>query len=470
MIDPSCNGVFVSTTGSDSNPGSQAAPVQTIAHALDLALMKGKFVYACTDGEFKESVTLKAGISLFGGLDCKAGWKYVGGTTKTTLTGDTDKPVLTITAPAMSGAGLATVADFKIIAPDSTAAGASSIAVWVDGGSAAFARCDLTAGTGAPGVDGTPLMASPAPAGFDGDIGVAACFPGITHKGPAGKLISCPSADSSAGGNGGDGGAAQMMSSLPAGSNGGDGNPGNAATGKGGIGEDKAKMLSCQRGGDGHAGTDGESGAGATVPGVLSERAYVGTLGASGKFGKPGQGGGGGGGAQSGKADCSSAGGSGGGTEVLGASGGSGGTGGCGGTGGSGGGAGGASIALVSLNASLILTQVTLQAGVGGKGGKGGDGQVGSNGGKGGSFGSGSGLSNSCEGGLGGKGGNGGSGGGGLGGPSIGLAYTGTAPKIDEQQITISKGGQGGLGGAGNMTANGGKGADGIAEKLHAFE
>src|SRR5689334_4542816 len=59
-------GVFVSSSlGMDANGGSKAAPVQTLAHALEVAA--GKPIYACAE-DFAGSVTLSAGVAIYGGL------------------------------------------------------------------------------------------------------------------------------------------------------------------------------------------------------------------------------------------------------------------------------------------------------------------------------------------------------------------------------------------------------------------
>jgi hypothetical protein len=69
-----------------------------------------------------------------------------------------------------------------------------------------------------------------------------------------------------------------------------------------------------------------------------------------------------------------------------------------------------------------------------------------------------------CKGGLGGKGGSGGPGGGGAGGHSIGVAYTGDGPTIDETtnfDVSQTNGGMGGLGG--DQGAKDNNGANGQA-------
>jgi hypothetical protein len=454
-VDDAC-GLFVSSSqGQDSNAGTKGAPLKSLQQALDKA--NGRPVYACAE-ELSGSAKLAQGMVIFGGLDCAQGWAYVGGTTKSALTGDADQVALTITSTASK----TQIADFAITAPSATTPGSSSIAVVVDGAiDVELLRCDLAAGDGPSGEAGTQLADDPSLNGEAGTNGAGACDLGA-HTGPTGKTKMCPSGGMSVAGSGGDGGQLMMMTLQPAGS-GKDGSPADPAQptkGKGGVGEGEGSATSCDDGTSGASGAAGEAGAGATGIGNLTEGGYSGVKGSDGTAGKPGQGGGGGGGAKGGlNINC-------GGTitDVIGASGGSGGTGGCGGAGGGGGGAGGSSIALVSRRAQVKLTSVTLRAGKGGDGGKGGDAQGGGGKGFGGNPGTQAGTAKaSCRGGDGGQGGPGGPGGGGQGGHSLGVAYTGSAPRIDPTQITTGAAGQGGPGGMGNSTADAGKGADGVA-------
>ena len=60
------NGVFVSPTGDDANPGTMAQPCQTIEAALDLAQPAGKTVFVAA-GEYQED--LWSAVSLCGGYE-----------------------------------------------------------------------------------------------------------------------------------------------------------------------------------------------------------------------------------------------------------------------------------------------------------------------------------------------------------------------------------------------------------------
>lgn len=456
-------GLFVSSSSGDdtSGDGSQAKPLKTLAAAVEQATAKGMPLYACAE-EFSGSVVLANGIALYGGLDCANEWVYAGATKKSVLVGDADAIALTIAKTA----GGAEVVDFTIQARDAANAGGSSIAVLVEQVTAELVRCELVAGNGAKGADGAPgdPNGMPATAGVAGNNGVNACTdadgtpgPDTTLSGGAQVTNECGS-DVSIGGNGGNG-------NVP---NGGGGDAGQTGTaGQSGAGEPAAGMWDCVPGsGQGTSGSSGEAGlpgAGAMAPGLLSASGYMGTSGGAGTSGKPGQGGGGGGGAKGGMI-CAP-----GNMTGSGASGGSGGAGGCGGLPGQGGAAGGASIALVSLNASVTLTDCTLSSSQGGDGGAGGDAQAGGAGGDAGKGGAGAGVSNpACDGGKGGKGGNGGPGGGGLGGPSLGIAFSGTAPlKEGQTSVTAGTAGIGGPGGSANVAMN--AGADGIAAEQQEF-
>lgn len=439
-------GIFVATTGDDGAEGTQAAPVKTLAQAIQLASSKGaKAIYACT-GAYAESIELPGGVSLFGGLDCMAGWTYKDAMTRSSLTGDANKIPLKIT-----GAGTVNIGNFDVTAVDATDAGGSSVAALVDGTAVSWTAVRLVAGAAMNGADGTtpdPVGATdPMDPTIVGNVGVVACSMGATDN-PGGMEKANPTCNTAIGGAGGTG-------LVDTGSAGADGQPlpnPNPAPGNWGLGGTGAGNLPCQAGQGGLIGTDGAAGTGATGLGTLSAAGFVGAAGADGTPGTPGQGGGGGGGAK-GKAGC------------AGASGGGGGAGGCGGPGGLGGKGGGSSIALISLNASMTFKGVDLSTKAGGNGGNGGDGQNGSFGGYGGVGGLGTmGTLKGCTGGDGGAGGFGGKGGGGAGGHSIGIAFSGTAPVLDG--ATVQKGAAG-TGGTGMDAA--GNGAAGVSVDTQSF-
>jgi hypothetical protein len=432
VVDPLC-GVFVSITGKDAADGTQGAPVQTLAHALDLA--KGKPIYACAGATpFKESLVVPAGTVIYGGVDC-ASWKYVGDQKQTQLNGDDGKIALTL----QMGASATEIFDLYVMAGAASGPGASSIAAVVDKATATFTRCTLVAqdaGDGDPGASGGD-QAAQATGGTKGDD---AGLSGALGGGAGGPNPAC----SLQGGNGGNGGA--IMSG-----NGQDGLAGD--NGNGGVKGSGDTGAGCNLDGDpkGSNGMSMSFGAPIQGPGTIDTKGYHGVDGKPGTDGTNGTSGGGGGGS---KATMT----------AHGAGGGGGGAGGCGGKHGEAGKAGGSSIALLSLSAKVKLTDCKLVTGKGGKGGDGGDGQFGQLGGKAGDGGMGAaGAGTACNGGKGGDGGNGGNGSGGLGGHSLGIALTGTKPTLDDAtkgSLLPGTPGPGGLGGRMDADMNHGPGGN----------
>jgi hypothetical protein len=443
-------GVFVSSSTGDDSPesdGSQAKPFATIGKALGSA--KSGPIYLCAE-TFTEAVQLKAGATIYGGLDCASGeWTWIGPTKKSEIS-----PEAGLVALVLDPGVAATVEDVTLRAKDAVEAGGSSIAVIATSGAELdLARCDVETGNGKDGAAGDAFAMSAAPGGM-GNAGMDACS-GPMIFGGGSVTNSCDEADpnDSISGSGGIGQEAI----------GGAGSPGTPlGTMNGGTGQlDDAGM--CTSGAAGDDGTAGTPGTGAQGTGTITAQGYAGPAANPGDKGKPGQGGGGGGGAKGGTgagkcADMASAGG---------ASGGSGGSGGCGGAGGKGGQAGGASIGIVSLGATLVFADVKITTKNGGKGGDGGAGQLGGMGGPagaGGSKASAASLKDGCSGGPGGKGGAGGKGGGGAGGPSIGIAHTGEAPDIKSATTSLGTPGSGGAG-----EGDTGSGAPGLAEVTRSF-
>ncbi|MDC0684353.1 PGRS family protein [Sorangium atrum] len=448
-------GVFVAASGNDGSAGTKAEPVKTLTEAIARAADQRTAVYACAEA-FAEVVEVPASATLFGGLDCANGWRWIGEEKKTIVA----PGVEAIPLKLVRGEGAMRIEDFSVRASDAQAAGSSSIAVLAAGATVELTRCELIAGNGANGADGEDAPSEAAMQGPRGEDGASACSdldasgaPDETLAGGAQVESVCGDGALSIGGAGGVGNV----------SNGSDGatSQGTAETARGGLGESVTGAWDCagaepNGGGDaGVSGGAGDAGVGASGNGTLSASGYAGVSGGAGGAGKPGQGGGGGGGAKGG-AICPGA------ATGAGASGGSGGAGGCGGLPGRGGGAGGASIPLVSVEGKVTLTDCSLKAGSGGKGGAGGDLQPGGSGGVGGLGGMGVGGSNpACDGGRGGKGGNGGPGGGGLGGPSLAIAFRGEPVKQEGKTVLMAgTPGAGGPGGSNNVASNGG--ADGV--------
>ncbi|WP_437953842.1 hypothetical protein WME98_26440 [Sorangium sp. So ce296] len=431
-VDDAC-GVFVATGGDNASDGAKDAPVKTLAAALALAEQNGtRRVYVCAE-TFKEVVEVKSGVTIYGGLDCTAGWSF-SPEARSAIEGPADEIGLTLA----EGASGAKVRSFAVRAASATVAGGSSIGVAVADVEAKLSQVDVIAGDGMDGAKGETPAEAPqagAPAGavsnacdlvFGGEAGVTTCEDGETRGGPGGRGGS-PGIDEGNGQRGEDG------APLP------EENPNNR--GLGGIGQTDA-AGECEAGENGKSGDPGVAGDAGTAT-VLTLDGITGGDGDDGTNGKKGQGGGGGGGAKAGlfcPAGAST-------VEGPGASGGGGGAGGCGGKGGGGGKAGGSSIGILSLGTKLVLIDVTVAVGKAGKGGDGADGQNGANGGAGASGGTASEKPPSipgCDGGRGGRGGAGGPGAGGRGGHAVGIAYAATPSEAPAVQFTPGTAGNGG--------------------------
>ncbi len=448
-------GVFVSSSkGFDiAGAGSKIEPFKTLAAAVARAAEDTKRVYACAE-IYSETLTLPAGVMLYGGLDCNKKWLYSG--SKSTLTAGPDEVPLKV----VGSAGPASATDFIVQAADAKKPGGSSIALIVAQATVGLTRCTILPGKGAPGKPGSTPMdnvgsSDPSDPTIKGNNGVDACDSGSQSFGGDSKENPfCPLA--TGGSVGGSGGVGTIL-------NGGGGvastaTPQTALGGKGQQNSDPSWGCAVGTGTTGMNGFPGDDGAGATGDkglGKVDASGYVGVSGKDGSDGKHGQGGGGGGAAK-GKANC------------AGASGGGGGVGGCGGKGGKGGMAGGSSIGIVSVGAMVSFVDVNILVGTGGEGGVGGDGKAGGAGGLYGLGGQGSKVVPytlpGCQGGAGGTGGGGGKGGGGRGGHAIGLAMTGSVMP-DTKGVSFVKGTPG-LGGKGGLM---GDGDPGVQADVQAF-
>jgi hypothetical protein len=471
-------GVFVSPSlGVDDAVGSKAKPFKTITAAL--AVVTTQRLYLCAE-EINESITLKPGFRVYGGLSCSTGWGRIE-EAKTVLTADPGVIPLTVAGdvttdpeetpfdpnkipdagdPPIKEPEPLLLEDLQIVAKDAVEEGGSSIAVLAYDAVVRMNRCRIEAGNASDGRPGEGVIEA-ATQGPPGNPGKAACSADTVLGGDE-VANRCPMVMTpSVGGTGGLGttSGGSGATGLPdLGQNG----------GTGGIGATMTRP--CGTGAVGASGAVGTAGEGALGPGSIGRSAaggkagYKGAPGKDGALGSPGQGGGGGGASLGGTApdkcvDMASDGG---------ASGGSGGAGGCGGAGGKGGGPGGSSIGLISLNTKLELDQTTVVVKKGGKGGDGGAGQPGGVGGVGGVGGEspmGSVLLPGCAGGEGGPGGSGGRGGGGQGGHSIGIAFTGRSPPGLGVSIQVGTPGAGGAG-----EGQGGSGAPGKSPKTLRFE
>ncbi len=415
--------VFVAPSGKDSAPGTQAAPLKTIAKALELAHAASKKVIAC-NGTYDEQLKLSTSTNLFGGFTCPSDpnpWAYDSG--KKAIVAPSARGLALSVA---TGAAAVVIADFEFDAKDGVDPGESSVAAFINASTnVSLIRLKLAAGKGVDGANG--LLS---PVAFP----LAFALSGHSAAGNTGglaDLVMCPAGGSTIGGKGGDGGVATV-------------GPGSNGTPDLGVGKGGSQGDSCNAGG---AGGDGANAAaqpaasGAAQLGAITPVGWSPTPGTDGLPGTPGQGGGGGAGSSTG------------------GGGGGGGAGGCGGAPGTGGKAGGASIALLVLSSTLGLNEldlVTKDAGKGGNGAAGQDGQ--SQSGSGGLQ-----VPDGCQGGKGGKGGAGGAGGGGAGGVSAGIVSRGAAPVPDlKTHISTGLAGTKGVGGL----AGSNDGIDGKAQAI----
>ncbi len=417
---PGSCGVFVAEGA--NGVGTQASPFGSIVAALAVATPAGQPVYVCS-GQFSESLTVSEGATVYGGIDCSAGWHWVAtpSAAQRTLVSPTSGVPLVV-AHDPSASTVAHVFGFTFHAPAGAAAGESSIAAIVQAAPVKFEQCRFEAGAGKDGTDAVQNGAAAAAGGF-GNNGEAVfqttCSPdqtGTLDGGAAKSNPSCPASIGGAGGKGGDGSGSDGLFGA-------DGAPLDAAQapkGKGGKGQACIAMLCpvCEIGHDGIDGGDGGKGAAGIGTGALVGTTFVGVSGGPGGDGTIGGGGGGGGGARS--------------TDGCRAdSGGSGGAGGCAGVGGPGGTFGGSSIALAIVDtANFTFVGCTASSVQAGRGGNGAPGIVGAMGGAGGLGGDHNVTlaytTDACSGGKGGKGGDGGHGGGGSGGHSVGLICVNT--------------------------------------------
>lgn len=429
-----CGPIYVSTSGLDSNPGTRALPMRTVAAAVVAASLYSprRDVYVST-GTYAGSITTDGAIRVFGGFD------------PTTWARTSLRPTLQNTGPTL------------YVDPLTTAAGTTSFSQF--------------------------LLTSFPPAGLgQSSLTVVKRNANSTLSFKDSCSVASTSATSGAGGTHGGGGSP--------GANGNPGQPGNSNGSSGGAGG--AAPVGAAPGGAGGAGgyntgsgQTGAAGSGASPggtggssspcfaggnPGQNAPNAAAGSNGAPGSGGPPlqpgasgsngtiGNGGGGGGGGGGGQQDifCNA---------DRGGGGGSGGAGGTPGTLGSGGGAGGTSAAIILLGGTVTTDASTsVSSASGGAGGSGGNGGTGGTGGTGALGGPGADDAGpGGRGGNGGKGGDGGPGGGGGGGHSLGaFRIPGTTVSFGGSVVNASAG-VGGPGGTTPAGAVGGTGTSGTS-------
>jgi hypothetical protein len=440
--------IFVSATfGDDANLGTIEAPMRTLGAALLAAKSRTPVrpVYIA-GGAYPETVTLVAGVPIFGGFDDMNGWSRSAAAGDRAVIGGGPVAVWSV-----GDEGATWIDRVEIRGADNYTSGAHAIGLAALDStiSTDLTNCVVTAGhnlvpgrTGGRGANGPDL-----PGLNGGNGGPGACDD--TIAGGTGGTPGTPGAGALPGFEGGFGGTGGRYEVVK----GNDGTFGNrnfvdvTPGGQGGF--------RCSVGNPGDDGTPGAAGAtGATGSGAT---AFFG-VGGTGSTGRPGDGGGGGGGGGGqvnnqpvGSCACIlCVGGSGNG-------GGGGGGGGAGGSGGLGGEPGGASIGIFARNKTVTVVASTITAGDGAPGGNGGAGGLGGLGGAGGSGGSVclSEVGRGGDGGAGGRGGAGGVGGGGRGGHSLGTfsEFNGTVFLNFSSSATAGAAGPGGgsaPGGAGD--------------------
>ncbi|MCA2980460.1 MAG: hypothetical protein INH37_19490, partial [Myxococcaceae bacterium] len=433
------NGVFVSLTGDDTNPGTRDDPVFTIAEGVRKAEQQGKRDVYVAGGTYQGPLVLTglSGRTIAGGyLPTASRWLRTS-TTSSAIIGGNPALVIADAGAAQADAGVTvqffTVRGDNATGQDTLGRGRSATGARVQNSQQVrLELLSLFAGNGSSGADGVNgVRGDDGSAGADGvagllnDPSVLPYLCGQTNPRPQASLGGA----SACGRPGGAGGRPGYYGSASPGSTpSGIGGTGAVSTpgGNGGASEAGMSVPASMNGAAGANGTMGSHGAGAAQLGSFSgSGVYTPSSGVAGLAGLHGNGGGGGGGG-------------GGGCQYVelaffnacrcwtwGSVGGAGGGAGCGGTGGQPGRSGGGSFGLVVSNAQVIARQTTVRAGNGGAGGDGGAGAAGGTGGAGGS----SSFAPNAQytagrGGSGGRGGNGGSGGhggGGSGGPSIAL-------------------------------------------------
>lgn len=430
------NGVlFVSDSGSDASPGTQAQPLRTVTAAVAKAAASSPpFTVDVAGGTYGEGqgVPVTSGITIAGGFDPST-WAQPG--VQTT--------VISGSPQAVSATGATSVLLEDLTLQGDTPAGAAQSAYGlheINGSDVSLQGVTVSAQNGTAG--------TPGPSGLAGQNG---------SNGSSGGNGQASGGCTSSYGTGGGGGASPVGASGgrggDGGCSGGNGNPGSSGTGaqggsggNGGAGDNEAEANGAP-GNDGAIGAAGTSGAGASNTLADASASWAGADGGNGTNGTDGSGGGGGGGGGALTTGCPFTC-----TYNGGAGGGGGGGGGQHGTAGNGGQFGGGSFGIYLWDSTVTVQGSDITAGNGGAGGSGGNGGSSGRGGGSGAGGTGSnGSGNGGLGGFGGFGGTGGAGAGGAGGPSIGIFQGGSSIVATDASDTITYG-TGGAGGRGGMS------------------
>ena len=460
--------VFVSADNGDdeANDGlTPDSPLASITAGLQAATDNDRVHVLVSGGTYTEAVTLRSGISIYGGYDAADGWARDTANQITRIEADADDfSADTLHFKTVSASGITdpttldhlTIAGIDASAAATAAPGASSYALWArDSDALSVTNNKILGGKGAKGKDGEK-----------------------------GTTASC---SEHAGGTAGGSGAQDSPCGLPSNSTaaaGVSGLPTQSGGGSGGLGgthacmQDRANCTDALDGADGLDGAPGAHGAnGETATdahGSVDTGNWVPSPTTAPADGARGAGGGGGGaGANCEDSDspcnllfCPD-------NVDVGGSGGSGGAGGCQGTAGENGQSGGGSFGIFAVDSDLTVEETDIDLGHGGNGGIGGNGGDGADGTDG-VDGQGGETNDAGEGGWGGDGGDGGNGGagaGGCGGPSIGLAMSEST--IDQSSLSINQAtgeaGEPGQGGTRTAGGNAEDGCTGTRKATHDF-
>lgn len=480
-LDSDCDGidgdvdtaVFVAPGGGNAaGCGTLASPCGSIQVGISRAASLGKPDVLVRQGVYSGTVTLSAGVSLYGGYAPGFGSRATGPSANaTTIAGTANVPVRgTSQSVGMIADGVSstTVADLTVQAPSASGttsgSGRSSYGVIAADSTLSLRGVKVIAAAGAagsPGGTGVSASQTAAPAGAtggDADEFVTACDDSSHGSGGGGS--QAPGLSQTRGGDGGDGGEMDttcketlgVIYCDPCDATAGDPG-GNAAvtvsvSGTGGPGG--GTCASPTSGFDGRV-VHGAAGSGGVAGGHLEQDFWYANRGGTGGLGADGGGGGGGGGS----GGCDS------GTDSYGAGGGGGGAGGVRApSAGSGGGGGGGSFGVYLIDSALSISGSEIDRGNAASGSAGGDGGLGQPGGAGGPGGDGTFNGDSKPGGEGGDGGRGGSsggGGGGAGGISFAIYRSSGSSAVTTSQTTVIGGGAGGSGTGGTvLVGNGG--------------
>ncbi len=411
---PSCNVIYVSTTGTSADPGTQASPTDLLT-ALSMSSCNGAIIRMATGTyNFDNPInTISSFTTIEGGFDQGAGWQktsLAGATTINRTTANIEGSGGTERLVAIYGNG---IHDFRLQdltittdnAPTATTYGISTYGMHLTGAyNYELVRTQVLPGAASAGYSGTPgtdgLDGSDGVNGQKGDDdkqakngggGNGGNGGGATNAGNGGAGGSKYASNGTAGGapvgrnGGGGGGGASGGGEDRDGGTGGSGGSGNAGGGAGQESGCNSQGSTCNASLSGDdapqgvvaAGTDGTNGSAGSTGTIVTGFWQAGGQGGNGTDGTGGEGGGGGGGgAGEGGLGC---------TDGHGSGGGGGGGGGQGGAGGEGGYGGGSSYGLYLLNnginGNIINGTVTAgTAGAGGNGGNGGTGGAGGNG------------------------------------------------------------------------------------------